>query len=107
MSAECAANSLADCTALQRDLLWELSHENARKAPSLKAELANYYSKSINPSRLYQNLDKLIDLGLVAKQARIKNTNEYNLTERARRTLSARQVWQVGHRDDTSAGGHR
>ncbi|EMA70393.1 helix-turn-helix transcriptional regulator [Halorubrum kocurii] len=103
MSTECAANSFANCSAFQRDLLWVLSHENTRKTPSLKAELDDYYGESIRQSHLYQNLDELVDRGLVAKQAR---TNDYRLTESARRTLSARQAWQAGHRDYTTAGGH-
>ncbi|WP_435099024.1 helix-turn-helix transcriptional regulator [Halorubrum sp. N11] len=106
MSTECATNSLADCTAFQRDLLWALSHENARKRLSLKAELDDYYGESISHSHLYQNLDELVDLGLVTKQAHSKRTNEYRLTESARRALSARQAWQAGHRDHSATGGH-
>ena len=98
MSASSATvvNTLADCTAFQRDLLWALSHDDARKGLSLKAELADYYGEDLNHSRLYQNLDKLVDRGLVAKQARDKRTNEYRLTESARLALEARQEWQTG-----------
>jgi len=98
MSASSAvkAGNLADCTAFQRDLLWALSHENARKGLSLKAELADYYGEDLNHSRLYQNLDKLVERGLVAKQARDRRTNEYRLTESARRALEARRAWQAG-----------
>jgi len=88
--------AVADLTAFQRDLLWELSHENGRKGLSLKAELADYYGEDLNHSRLYQNLDKLVERDLVAKQARDKRTNEYRLTESARRALEARRAWQAG-----------
>ncbi|MDB2272327.1 helix-turn-helix transcriptional regulator [Halorubrum ezzemoulense] len=97
MSAESTADrdALADLTAFQRDLLWALSHENARKGTALKADLADYYGEEINHSRLYQNLDKLVECDLVAKQARDRRTNEYSLTEAARRALEARRAWQV------------
>ena len=96
MSAATECGDLADLTAFQRDVLWVLSHDDARKGLSLKAELADYYGEDLNHSRLYQNLDKLVDRGLVAKQARDKRTNEYRLTESARRALEARQEWQTG-----------
>ncbi|EMA68451.1 helix-turn-helix transcriptional regulator [Halorubrum distributum] len=98
MSAECAPdrNALADLTAFQRDLLWALSHENARKGTALKADLADYYGEAINHSRLYQNLDRLVKRNLVAKRARDRRTNEYRLTETARRALEARRAWQAG-----------
>ncbi|MDB2246375.1 helix-turn-helix transcriptional regulator [Halorubrum ezzemoulense] len=88
-------SGLADLTAFQRDLLWALSHENARKGTALKADLADYYGEAINHSRLYQNLDTLVECDLVAKQARDRRTNEYSLTETARRALEARRAWQA------------
>ncbi|WP_049902227.1 helix-turn-helix transcriptional regulator [Halorubrum distributum] len=98
MSAECAmdGDALADLTAFQRDLLWALSHENGRKGVALKANLTDYYGEEINHSRLYQNLDTLVERDLVAKEARDKRTNEYSLTEAARRALEARRAWEVG-----------
>ncbi|QKG94337.1 helix-turn-helix transcriptional regulator (plasmid) [Halorubrum salinarum] len=97
MSAECASDrdALADLTAFQRDLLWALSHENARKGTALNAYLADYYGEEINHSRLYQNLDTLVEYGLVTQKSRDGRTNEYSLTDAARHTLQARRVWQV------------
>ena len=97
MSAESVADrdALADRTAFQRDLLWPLSHENARKGTALKAYIADYYGEEINHSRLYQNLDTLVECDLVAQKARDRRTNEYSLTEAARRALEARRAWQV------------
>ena len=97
MSAESVADrdTLTDLTAFQRDLLWALSHENSRKGLALKTDLADYYGEEINHSRLYQNLNALVECGLVAKAARDRRTNEYSLTEAARRALEARRAWQV------------
>ena len=98
MSAESVTDrdTLADLTAFQRDLLWALSHENARKGLALKADLADYYGDEIYHGRIYQNLDKLVERDLVAKQARDRRTNEYSLTETARRALEARRAWEAG-----------
>ena len=96
MSATAETPTLTDLTAFQRDLLWALSHENARKGTALKADLADYYGEAINHSRLYQNLDRLVERDLVAKRARDRRTNEYRLTETARRALEARRAWQAG-----------
>ena len=95
-TADADRDALADLTAFQRDLLWTLSHENARKGLALKADLADYYGEEINHSRLYQNLDTLVERDLVAKEARDKRTNEYSLTEAARRALEARRAWEAG-----------
>ena len=95
MNATADGSVVADCTAFQRDLLWALSHENARKGTALKADLSGYYGETINHSRLYQNLDTLVERDLVAKQPRDKRTNEYSLTETARRALGSRRAWQA------------
>ena len=104
MSATAETATLTELSAFQRDLLWALSHDDARKGISLKAELADYYSEELNHSRLYQNLDKLVDRDLVAKKARDNRTNEYRLTETARRALSARQAWQAGEKKKLDNG---
>ncbi len=90
---EISHGGLADLTAFQRDVLRTLSHEGGRKGLALKDELEAYYGESLNHSRLYQNLDKLADRGLVEKRARDKRTNEYDLTERGRDALAARDEW--------------
>jgi len=104
MSAKCGVDDFVDCTAFQRDLLWALSHENDRKGISLKEELTDYYGEDLNHSRIYQNLDKLVHRGLISKQPRDNRTNEYRLTETARRALSARQAWQAGEKSKLDNG---
>ena len=100
MSVTADSANVTDLSAFQRDLLWALSHENHRKGLALKRALSDYYGEELNHSRLYQNLDKLVDRGLVEKSARDRRTNEYALTEAARRALTARQAWQAGKTDE-------
>jgi len=51
-------------------------------------ETSEYYDKEINHSRLYQNLDTLVDYGLVVKSELDRRTNECALTKRGRRVLA-------------------
>ncbi|PSQ55138.1 PadR family transcriptional regulator [Halobacteriales archaeon SW_8_68_21] len=96
MSPTTDKNVVADLTAFQRDLLRVLAKVDNRKGLSLKTDLADYYDEEINHSRLYQNLDKLVDRGLVAKRARDRRTNEYGLTDAARDALARRDEWVAG-----------
>lgn len=89
-------DALVDLSAFQRDLLWVISHENARKGLALKTDLEDYYGEHIYHGRIYQNLDKLVERNLVVKGARDERTNEYGLTETARRALEARRAWEAG-----------
>ena len=95
MSATTDDDIVAGLTAFQRDLLRALAKTDEQSGLSLKTDLRTYYGEEINHSRLYQNLDKLVECDLVAKQARDRRTNEYSLTEAARRALEARRAWQV------------
>jgi DNA-binding PadR family transcriptional regulator len=84
---------LADLTAFQRDLLWAIDHCGPSKGLALKAALAAYYGTEVNHGRLYPNLDDLVTAGLVEKGQRDRRTNEYSLTEEARRALQHRLQW--------------
>ncbi|ELZ40696.1 helix-turn-helix transcriptional regulator [Halorubrum tebenquichense] len=96
MNATTEENVVADLTGFQRDLLRSLAKADDRKGLALKTDLADYYGEEINHSRLYQNLDKLVDRGLVAKRARDRRTNEYSLTDAARDALDRRDEWVAG-----------
>lgn len=88
------SDALADLTAFQRDILWTLAHEGASKGLSVKDALEDYYGEEVNHGQLYPNLDALVDHGLVAKSARDRRTNEYQLTDAARDALGERLRWQ-------------
>jgi PadR family transcriptional regulator, regulatory protein PadR len=61
----------------------------------IKEEIEQYYNGEIHHGRLYPNLDTLVEKGLVAKDSRDNRTNEYTLTERGERELSARREWET------------
>jgi len=99
MNATTDGNVVADLTAFQRDLLRALAKADDRKGIALKTDLADYYGEEINHSRLYQNLDRLVDRGLVEKCRRDRRTNEYSLTDAARDALDRRNEWVAGKRE--------
>ncbi len=61
----------------------------------VKRELELLYGEEINHSRLYPNLDTLVEMGLVEKEARDDRTNEYSLTEEGRSELKRDIRWKI------------
>ena len=99
---ESDAISLADLSATHRDLLWVLSQTGASESRSLYHALSDYYTDGVDKSRVCDTLKELIEHDLVTTQTH--DTNEYRITESARRALSARQAWQAGTHN--AEGGH-
>ena len=96
------AISLADLSATHRDLLWILSQTGPSESGPLHHALTDYYTDSIDHTRVCDTLEELIELDLVTKHT--DDTTEYRLTESGRRALSARQAWQAGTHN--VSGGH-
>lgn len=91
---------MEDLTAFQRDLLVILTGMDAPYGLAIKAELEEYYSGDINHGRLYPNLDKLVEEGLLEKGELDKRTNYYELTERGQSLVDERQAWVGDHLAD-------
>ena len=96
MSVTTDGNVVAGLTAFQRDILRVLAKSDNRKGLAVKTDLADYYGEEITHSRLYQNLDELVDHGLVDKRRRDQRTNEYALTDKAHTALTNRDAWTAG-----------
>lgn len=81
----------ADLSAFQRDVLMVLKRLESRDEDSyglgIKRHLEARYDESVNHGRLYPNLDKLIDWGLVECGQIDDRTNRYTLTERGKTRL--------------------
>lgn len=91
-----------DLTAFQRDILYILANLEKPYGLAIKNELETYYEGSINPGRMYQSLDSLVDKGLVNKGRHDGRTNYYTLTHRGRRELEDRLAWEA-HRLDVDS----
>lgn len=83
-----------DLTGFQRDIIYLITGLDSPKGVAIKEELDEYYGSEINLGRLYPNLDKLVDEGLVEKGQIDDRTNSYNLTQRGNRELEARREWE-------------
>ncbi|MFB6251477.1 MAG: helix-turn-helix transcriptional regulator [Halobellus sp.] len=84
----------SDLHAFQRDCLVAIAALAERVDPephgrAIQDRLREAYDEPIYHSRLYQNLDALVDPGLVAKTKLNGRTNGYLLTETGRATLQA------------------
>ena len=72
-----------DLTAFQRECLWailELGRDGGRKGLEVKDWLDERFGEDINHGRLYPNLDRLAELGLVEKGRIDDRTNSYEIT---------------------------
>jgi DNA-binding PadR family transcriptional regulator len=81
----------ADLSAFQWDTLVVLlrleSMDEDNYGLAIKRHLVERYGEDVNHGRLYPNLDKLIDMGLVERGQIDKRTNRYTLTARGRTLL--------------------
>lgn len=83
-----------DLTGFQRDLLYAIAGTNEPNGLAIKRMLDSYYEQEIHHGRLYPNLDRLVNKGLVEKGERSRRSNYYSLTNRGRREIEARQEWE-------------
>jgi DNA-binding PadR family transcriptional regulator len=91
-----------DLTGFQRDLLYVTAGLERPHGLAIKRELDEYYDTDIHQSRLYPNLDTLVEKGLLYKRRRDQRTNEYGLTGRGTRELDARIAWETRYEDRMS-----
>jgi len=87
--------SYTDLRAFKRDILLAIQtlERNADRPPKgveIRSMLQEEYSSEINYSRIYQNLDALVDKGLVEKGKLDERTNTYATTNTAQSLLTDR-----------------
>ncbi|SDG23808.1 helix-turn-helix transcriptional regulator [Halorientalis regularis] len=85
--------SATDLTAFQKEALLAITRlENSDEEPyglGIKRQLQERLGEEVNHGRLYPNLDDLVDLGLLEKEALDKRTNTYTLSEEGKELLRA------------------
>ena len=96
------SHSVADLPAVHRDLLWMLAQTGSCESRQLQRALSDYYTDDVDHSQVYNALEELIERDFVTTN----DTAKYQLSESARRALSARQAWQAGTLT-TSEGEHK
>lgn len=78
-----------DLTGFQRDVLTVLASLDAPSGAEIYDPLTDYYTDTLEPSRLYPALDKLSDKGLITVSEKDARTNTYELTHHGNRVLAA------------------
>ena len=104
---DAASVGFTDLHAFERDLLYAvraLERDDPPKGLALKRELEDDYGEQVNHSRLYQNLDALVERGLLEKSQKDGRTNEYATTATARAMLE-RRTERRAHEVGLQAGG--
>ncbi|EMA46301.1 PadR family transcriptional regulator [Halococcus saccharolyticus] len=85
---------MEDLNAFQRDLLYVNESVGEASGLEIKDVLDSHYDEEIDTSRLYPNLDELVDRGLIDKGSIDGRTNSYTLSEEGHQALAARREWE-------------
>lgn len=84
----------SDLTDIQFNILVILG-EQSRYGLAVIEELRDYYESDVTHSKVYPNLDKLAERGLITISQRDGRTNEYALSSRGYETLLERIDWTL------------
>jgi DNA-binding PadR family transcriptional regulator len=82
----------SDLTDFQKKILTIL-YQSPDYGLGLKRTLEDYYNEEIHHSRLYQNLDGLVEDGFVEKSKLDDRTNEYVITQEGMGVVEAETEW--------------
>ena len=71
----------------KQEMLYILAQDGPLYGLAVRRGLAERYGTDIHHSRLYQNLDELVEQELITKSKRDDRTNEYALTRAGKRVI--------------------
>lgn len=92
-----------EMTGFQRDLLCVLHGLDDPKGMEVQSELETYYGSEVLHARVYQNLDSLVERGLVEKGERDSRTNYYRITDSGREVIENLISWKRQYTASVSA----
>jgi PadR family transcriptional regulator PadR len=92
-----------ETTGFQRDLLCVLYGLDDPKGMEVQAELEEYYGSEVLHARVYQNLDSLVERGLVEKGERDSRTNYYRITDDGQATIRDVVEWKRQYTEGVEA----
>ncbi|WP_232688240.1 archaellum operon transcriptional activator EarA family protein [Halobacterium zhouii] len=90
---------MEELTGFQWDLICVLCGLDEPKGMTVQEELTEYYGSEVLHARVYQNLDSLVESGLVEKGEQDSRTNFYRVTDDGRRVLAERIEWKRQYLD--------
>lgn len=82
---------------VERDLLYIIAGCDESSGQAIETELQEYYDEEINHGRVYPNLDRLVDKGLVSRGTIDGRTNAYRLTDAGQRAIQVHSEWKHQH----------
>ena len=82
------ATSVDDLNSFQRDCIREISQNGPCNGLAVCSFLQKYYSSEVHHSRFYQNIERLIEMGLVEKGQVNRRSNSYELTSEGEQLAS-------------------
>ena len=85
-----------DLTLFQQELLYTVGRDRRDYGQGIQESLEERYDDGINHGRLYPNLDELIELGLLEKEARDKRSNWYVITPAGKELLRRDAQYRYG-----------
>ncbi|WP_008526622.1 PadR family transcriptional regulator [Halorhabdus tiamatea] len=85
----------SDLSGFQRDILSSIARHGPSNGLDIQGHLRRLYSEDINPPRVYDNLEKLKDKGLIDKSKLDGRSNTYAVTDEGREIMRAYAKWVV------------
>jgi len=89
--------AMHDLRGFQRDLLFVVRGLVEPNGQEIRRELEQTLGAEVQQSRLYSNLNDLIDAGLLEKSQLNGRTNRYTLTREGERVIESRHEWERQH----------
>jgi len=86
-----------ELSGIQRDLLFVTAGSDGANGQQIKDDLEASQGRDVLPGRLYTNLDKLVENGLVDKRQWDGRTNVYDVTDEGVEKLRRLREWQARH----------
>jgi len=98
-----------DLNAFQRDLIVEIYQMDQPSGQSISGRIEAEHGEDVTSTRLYSNLNDLVDLGLLNKGEQDQRTNYYQITNDCRRLVeeTARYFASIGATSRVAADGGR
>lgn len=83
----------------RQDCLHTIARLNGPNGQDIKSELQEYYGVNINDSKLYKNLDTIVEIGLVDKEKQGGRENRYTLTQQGNERINSGRERENQHND--------
>lgn len=90
---------MIELTGFQRDVLYALAGLERPNGTEIQDALEKYYGSAVIPARVYQNLDRLVNMGYVEKGDADARTNFYEITDSGFDAIENRRNWEDRHID--------